>query len=199
MKKQYSQGNIYANFHEFNIFFPTRTIYFGGNDNWDTDVVTSNTVAEVIKNLHILECDRIAPITLLLNSRGGSWSDGIIIYDLIKTLKSKVSILGMGKVYSMSSIILQASKKRILTKNTQILIHDGYEGYYGDTKSFENWGEIAKKTRQIMYEIYYERMKEKNKKITLKEIENMCSHDFIVNAKEAINLGLADHIIEDIE
>ena len=190
--------NVYSTFHELNIFFPTRTIYFGGNHSWDDDVVNSRTVADVIKNLHILECDKTAPITLLLNTVGGSWDDGIIIYDLIQSLKSPVTIIGMGKVHSMGSIILQSGIKRILTQNTSMLIHDGQDGFFGDTKSFERWAEVAKKVRMTMYEIYYNRMKEKNKQITLAEIENLCNHDNVFNAKEAIELGLADEIMEKV-
>jgi ATP-dependent Clp protease protease subunit len=199
MKKKLLSLNIYGTFHELNLFFPTRTIYFGGISPWgEDDVITSKSVAEVIKNLHILEYDKIAPITLLLNTIGGSWDDGIIIYDLIQSLKSPVTIIGMGKVYSMGSILIQAGSKRVLTKNTTMLIHDGIDGFFGDTKSFEKWAEIAKKVRTTMYEIYYERMKEKNNKITLANIEQLCSHDSVFNAQEAIDLGLADEIMEKV-
>lgn len=200
MKRQPDLFNNYIAFHNFNVYFPTRTIYFGGNTHEkDDDVVTSSTVSEVIKNLHILECEKIAPISIILNTVGGSWDDGIAVYDLIKSLKSPVIIIGMGKVYSMGTVILQAGYKRILTKNTSLLCHDGSDGYRGETKNFENWAEHSKKIRMIMYNIYYERMKEKNNKIKLNQIEDMCNHDFIINAEEAIELGLADEIMENIK
>ena len=198
MKKEHSQINIYSTFHDRNLFFPTRTIYFGSNDSRDNDVVTSNNVAAVIKNLHILECDKIAPITILLNTVGGSWNDGIIIYDLIKSLKSQVNIMGMGKVFSMGSIILQAGYKRVLTKNTDIMIHDGRDGYCGHSQNFEKWAEVSKRIRRTMYEIYYERMKEKNKQITIADIEKLCTIDSIFTAQEAVENGLADEVMEGI-
>lgn len=185
-----------AEFHEHNLFLPTRTIYFGGKNYYDnSDEVTSQTVSELIKNLHILEHREISPISILLNTIGGSWEDGIAVYDIIKALKSPVTIIGLGKVYSMGSIILQACGKRVLTKNTYVLIHDGVEGYYGDSKSFERWAKISTKTRTTMYKIYYERMKQKRKRITLKEIEEICSHDTIYTAEQAVVMGLADEII----
>jgi ATP-dependent Clp protease protease subunit len=200
MKNKNISLNVYGAFHEINLFLPTRTIYFGGTNPWrDDDIVNSQTVAEVIKNLHILECEKIAPINLLLNTVGGSWNDGIVIYDLIKSLQSKVTIIGMGKVFSMGAVILQAGDERILTKNTDVMIHDGREGYYGDTKSFENWAKVSKRVRKTMYEIFYERMKEKNKQITLSAIENLCSHDTIYTAEEAVEIGLADVIMEKVK
>jgi len=189
----------YDEFHEHNLFLPTRTIYFGGKElQEEDDVVTSKTVAELIKNLHILEHREIAPISILLNTPGGSWEDGIAVYDLIKSLKSSVTIIGMGKVYSMGSIIIQSADYRILTKNTYMMIHDGYEGYIGDAKSFEKWANWSKLIRQQMYKIYHEKVKIKNPKITLKKIEELCSHDTIYSAQEAINMGLADEIIPGI-
>ena len=50
-----------------------------------------------------------------------------------------------------------------------------------------------------MYKIYYEQMKKKRKKITLKEIEELCSFDTIYTAEQSVSMGLADFIIDDIE
>jgi ATP-dependent Clp protease protease subunit len=197
-QQKLSVMGVVAMFHEAGLYFPSRTVYFGGTSPWEDDVVTSNNVSAVIKNLHILECHKIAPIQLLLNTVGGSWDDGIIIYDVIRAMKSPVIIIGMGKVYSMGSIIMQAGDKRVLTENTHFMIHDGSDGYQGHAKNFEKWAEYSKTVRKKMYEIYYERMKETNKKITLAEIEKMCAFDSIFTADEAITLGLADEKVEKV-
>ena len=195
---------VYENivrFHEENIYLPTRTIYFGGSPrelDGQCDEVTAHSAGQLIKNLHILECEKIAPITILLNTCGGEYESGMIIYDIIKSLKSHITIIGMGKVYSMGSIILQAGDNRILTENTSILCHDGYEGFSGDVKSFERWADVAKLTRNKMYQIYYNKMKEKNPLLLLKDIEEMCSHDSIFSASESIEIGLADEVIQNV-
>ena len=185
-------------FHNENIHLPTRSIYFGGDVN-STDEVDSVSVASLIKNLQILEHKEIAPISLILNSCGGSWEDGIAVYDMIRTLQSKVSILGAGKLYSMGSILFQAGDERAIFPNTAMMIHDGSEGYVGSPKSFEAWAEFSKSTRKTMYRIYYDQMKKKKKRITLAQIEEMCSHDKIFHAKDMVEYGLADKIIEYIK
>jgi len=185
-------------FHDTNLYIPTRTVYFGGGV-INEDIVDSVTIAQVIKNLQILEHrDQGESITLVLNSCGGSWEDGIALYDMIRALKSPVNILAMGKVYSMGSVILQAGDKRIMTKHTAMMIHDGLEGVEAPPKAFEAWGEWSKVTRKQMYEIYYEQMVKKSPDITLGEIESMCSHDTILSAKNAVDVGLADIIMEDV-
>jgi len=50
-----------------------------------------------------------------------------------------------------------------------------------------------------MYEIFYQQMKKKDKKITLKKIEDICSHDTIINAKKAVEIGLADEVIKGVK
>jgi ATP-dependent Clp protease, protease subunit len=185
-------------FHQDNIFFSSRTIYFGGQDSIfgdSGDVVNSSTVAQLIKNLHIFECMSNEPITLLLNTPGGSWDDGIAVYDLIKQMKSPVIIIGMGKIYSMGSVILQAGDRRFLMKNSHVMVHDGTEGYVGDTKSFEAWAKIAKDIRMTMYNIFLEKILEKTPSMDLECIEDLCSHDTIFDAEEACNLGLADEVL----
>jgi len=185
-------------FHSDNLYIPTRTIYFGGTgfDYENTeDEVNCRTIAQFVKNLHILEHKDSKPISVLLNTPGGSWEDGMAVYDLMKKLKSTVTIIGMGKLYSMGSIIFQGADKRILMENTSIMIHDGNDGFIGDAKSFERWAENSKTVRNSMYKIYYSQIKNKKPRITLKDIEDMCSHDTIFTAKEAVKIGLADRIM----
>jgi len=183
-------------FHEVNLHVPSRTIYFGGSP-YTLDEVDSVSVAEVIKNLHLLEhLDPGRPITIHLNSCGGSWYDGIIIYDCIKALESPVTIIGMGKCFSMGSIILQAGDARVLMPHTYLMCHMGSDGYSGHSQDFINWAEVSKRVNKEMMQIYYEQMVKKNPKITVKQIEKMFDHDTVFNAEEAVKLGLADIIMD---
>lgn len=184
-------------FHIDNIYIPTRTVYFGSSQAGveTTGEVNSYTVGQTIKNLHILDELNHKPITLLLNTPGGSWEDGMAVYDVIKSLKSEVTIVGMGKIYSMGSIIMQAGDKRLLMSNSYVMIHDGTESYDGNSKAFEAWAGFAKQTRMRMYEIYHDKMQKKDPRINIDQIEKMCAHDKIFNAEEAIEIGLADRVI----
>jgi len=199
MKEKKLTLNDYELFHDKNLYVPSRTIYFGGQHEDDGDVVNDRTVAQLIKNLHILEHGEIAPISILLNTVGGSWEDGIAVYDVIKSLKSSVNIIGIGKVYSMGSVIMQAGDFRLLTENTYMMIHDGSEGYEGDPKMIERWMEVSKAVRMKMYDIFWQRMKQKRKKLRLRDIEQMCAIDTLYNAEEAVKYGLADKIIKGIK
>jgi len=196
--------NLYQNittFHSENLFIPKRIIYFGsnnvnGSDGDSPDEVNPYNVGQLIKNLLVLDYQNHQLITLYLNTSGGSWEDGMSLYDTIKSLNSRVNIIGLGKIYSMGSIIIQSGFKRFLTQNTLFLIHDGAEGFAGDSKSYEAWAKISKENRITMYKIYYDRIKSAGKKISMGEIEEMCGHDTILSATEAVKLGFADFIVE---
>lgn len=199
MNKNKFSLNDYELFHDKNLYLPSRTIYFGGQFDGEGDVITDRTVSQLIKNLHILEHRDKAPISILLNTVGGSWEDGIAVYDVIKSLQSIVNIIGLGKVYSMGSIIMQAGDNRLLMENTYMMIHDGYEGYEGDPKMIERWMDVSKAIRMKMYDIFWQKMKLKNKKLKFKDVEKACAIDTIYNAEEAVKVGLVDKIIKGIK
>jgi ATP-dependent Clp protease protease subunit len=185
-------------FHDYNINIASRSIYFGkGSSDFNSslDEVDCDSAAQAIKNFLILDSLGQEEITFYINSPGGSWEDGIAVYDIIKSLKSPVKIIGIGKVYSMGSVIIQAGVERLITPNTALMIHDGTSGYVADSKSSEAWSDFGKQIRRDMYKIYFDKMVKAKSDITLKDVESMCSHDRIFNAMEAIEYGLVDRII----
>ena len=186
------------NFHDYNVHVPGRIIYFGKESSdygSSVDEVDSDSAAQMIRNLLILDGINKEEIAIYLNTCGGSWEDGMAIYDTIKAIESPVKIIGVGKIYSMGSVIMQAGIERIITPNAAFMIHDGTSGYVADSKSSEAWSEFSKDIRHIMYKIYFEKMSRAKPNITLKEIEDMCGHDRIFNAKEAVEYGLVDRIV----
>lgn len=188
----------YERFHEYGALINERIVFFASEDGtydegeYGVDYASSK---KLIKNLLFLDSLNQKTITLHYSSCGGDWDRGMAIYDTINNLKSPVKFIGYGMVRSMGTIIIQACKYRYLTKNCDFMIHDGEEGFFGTCKDYEAWAEYSKYARHQMYKIYYDKMKQKKKRVTFEEIENMCSHDFIMTPDEAIKLGLADKVI----
>lgn len=186
--------------HDYGIYSPTRTIYMGSEDT-DTDGNESGTDAKMaeraIKNLHILDATSNAPITIIMNNLGGDWYHGMAIYDAIKACRSHVTIKVFGYAMSMGSIILQAADKRVMSPNARLMIHHGYMGMSSNhTKIFEKWAEESKKLREEMVELYREKISVKHPNFSKKKIDEMCNFDTILTSKEAVELGLADEVIE---
>ncbi|KKN47016.1 hypothetical protein LCGC14_0667080 [marine sediment metagenome] len=184
-------------FHDYGVLIPNRSIYFGseGDTEGEENGVDYASIKKLIKNLLFLDQINHKTITLYWNSPGGDWFRGIAVYDIIKKMKSPVKFIGLGMVRSMGTIISQACKHRYLTSNCDYMIHDGSEANAGIPKTFEAWGKYSEYTRKKMYDIYYVKMKKKNSRITKKQIEEWCGHDYIITSKEAVKLGLADKVI----
>lgn len=183
------------------IYIPTRTIYLGavGEGDDSEEEIDHYTSARVIKAIKILEAHNTEPINVIINNCGGDWYYGMSIYDALRTSPCKINIYVYGYARSMTSIILQAGNRRILSPNSIVMIHDGEESslIQGDTKTTQNWLKESMRIMGDMYKIYYKRMKVKKPRITLAKIEEICGHDRIFTAKEAVEYGLADEIMKE--
>lgn len=134
-----------------------------------------------------------------MNNLGGSWDHGMCIYDAIKASTSHIYGICWSHAFSMGSIIIQACDSRIVAPHCTFMIHDGFETINGTCKTVEAWAKYTSKLRKRMYEIYLIRMKTSKSRITMKKIEDLCSHDTIFNASEAVSQGLADWVLETLE
>lgn len=139
------------------------------------------------------------PIFIHMNNLGGDWYHGMSMYDAIRASKAHVYGICWGYAMSMGSIVIQACDSRIVTPHCTFMIHDGFESLTGTCKAVEAWGKYTAKLRKLMYEIYLERMKAAKPRMTIKKIEELCSHDSIFTANQAVDNGLADWVLENIE
>lgn len=188
-------------YFDYGLFAPKRIVYIGSaKENSDTEESGTDCVMaeKAIKGITYLDTVSEKPIIIIMNNIGGEWAHGMAIYDTIVACRCHVTIIGVGWCSSMGSIILQSGDSRVLSPNCVFLIHDGTESIESHTRNVEAWAEQAKKDRNKMYQIYYNKMKEKNPKITIKKIEQACTIDKIYSPQEAIDVGLADELLGDI-
>ncbi len=97
-----------------------------------------------------------APITLVLNSPGGSVLDGLALYDLLLDLRGDghyVTTHARGMAASMGGILLQAGDKRIMSSNAQLLIHKVSNIAFGDLDSLEDKVEHTKRLNERLLDI----------------------------------------------
>ena len=215
-------------FMDNDIYLPTRTIYMGSvsSDECSSESGVDHVMAErVTKTLHILDTyDADArkgekPISIIMNNPGGDVIHGMGIYDTISNCKNHVTIKVVGHAMSMGSIILQAADKRIMTKNSLIMIHYGYGGYTAHAKTSQQWSKWERKYDKWMENMYLEKIGDreitietylnlinkpddipkgnaKNKKITIdkERLEAMLNFDTIIDAETALALNLIDAI-----
>lgn len=180
--------------HDYGIHVSTRTIYIGSEpSNSDEESGVDYLLAErTIKNIHILENISADPITIIMNNIGGDTMHGFAIYDAIKNCRCHVTIKGTGNIMSMATVILQAGDERLLSEHTTVMLHYGENSTAGHVKNTQNWIKFYQKMDRKLSIVLYNKIKEKNPRFSLQKLERLLEFDTILDADEAVNLGLAD-------
>ena len=191
--------------HEYSVNFDKREIFLhswcSSEEESGVDYKSAITLG---KNLAILSSFSNSPITVHMQIVGGNWHDGMAIYNYIRSCINEVTIKGYGHVGSMSSIILQAADKRLISENCEFLVHFGSIGLEANSmaaKSMIDWNE---KCNEKMLEIYASRCENskgfKGKDCTYrknyikKKIKD--TQEWYMSSEEAVYYGLADGIIK---
>lgn len=189
-------------FYDYGINIPTRTLYMGSvaADYDATEQGVDFAMAErMVKGLHLLDAAARGgdqPITILMNNPGGDEYHGLAIFDAIKSCHNQVSIIVYGHAMSMGSIILQAADERIMAPHSRMMIHYGTWGFSEHPKVVYKWADEGKKWDKWMIEMYLEKIREKHPKFTKKKVDEMCNFDTFFTAQEAVDIGLADKVLE---
>lgn len=197
--------------HSYGVNINSREIflhnYFSGTE--DENPGVDYRMANIfLKNLKALEKKTNDPITIHMNSIGGSWADGMVIYDAIAMSKCYITMIAYGQAESMSSIILQSADERLITTNSYFMLHYGSTSVGGDYLSTQNWMQYEKYICNTMLDIYANRcikgkfFKEKYVKPDLKKVRSfiekkLLDGDWYLNAEETIYHGFADKIIKN--
>lgn len=182
-------------FIDNDLYVPTRTVYIGPTGE---DAETNVLMAErAIKILHILDSKSDEPIEVLMINPGGSFDDGMAIYDAIQLCRSPITIKVFGYAYSMAAVILQAADERLLAPNAKLMIHYG-EDSVGPShpKITKNWKKQNDKDSKWMKELFLEKIREKHPDFSEAKLDKMLDFDTIFSAEEAVALGLADKVME---
>jgi len=161
-----------------------RIIYLG-------DVIDADVANSVIMQMLWLQSDKPdEPISLYINSPGGSIYDGLAIKDTMDSISCKVNTLGVGLCASMGAYLLFAGTgTRRATKNCRIMIHSmsaGTGGTFHDMKV--DFAEFVYLQEKMMNDI----VQFSNGKLTREALELKAQRDWYINSIEAFNLGLLD-------
>jgi len=172
-------------------FLSQRKIFLWG-------AVTDATAKDLTEKLLYLEATAPGqPITLYINTPGGSISAGMAVYDTMQLITSPVTIVVTGMAASMGSILLSGAAKgrRLLYPHARVLIHQPLISgrFSGPATDINIQAEEMEKLRAELNQILATASGQ-----PLERIERDTDRDFYLNAQEAIAYGLADQIVETV-
>ncbi|CAG7921737.1 unnamed protein product [Penicillium olsonii] len=154
--------------------------------------------ASIVAQLLFLEADNPAkPIHLYINSPGGSVTAGLAIYDTMTYISAPVSTICVGQAASMGSLLLAGGHpgKRYCLPHSSIMVHQPSGGYIGQASDIAIHAKEILRVRHQLNQIYQRHLTGK-RQLSLEEIEKIMERDYFMGAKEALDLGVIDEILD---
>lgn len=157
--------------------------------------VNQESATDAIRKLWYLELsDPGKPITLVINSPGGSVDAGFAVWDQVEMISSPVTTLVTGLAASMGSILAQcaAPGRRFATYNCRILIHQPMipGAVRGQASDLEIHAREIIKTRRRIVQLYAKKTG-KDEDTIARALER----DTWFSADEAKDYGLVDKVV----
>jgi len=156
----------------------------------------ANTIVAQLLFLHTENPGK--PITLYINSPGGSVTAGLAIKDTMDYVMSQgtpVHTIGMGSCASMGAFLLASGKKgeRRVLPNTEVMVHQPSGGFQGQATDIMIRAELMAKTKEKLTKYLSDYTYGKVDPATMWEL---CERDKFMDSEEVLELGLVDEIID---
>lgn len=192
--------------HEYNIDLSSRQVYLMGEEDkaWDESEpgVEFAMANRFIRNFTLLMRASKDPILIHMKTCGGDWSEGMAIYDTIKSCPNYVTILNYSHASSMSSIILCAADYRVMMPHSIYMIHQGSVYFGGTHKQFMTYSAQNNVTLDQMLDVYVERLSKSGnmKDWPVRKIRDWLTtqmdrkEEVYFSAEEAVERGFADAV-----
>ena len=161
------------------------------------EAVSDASAALVVAQMLFLEAeDPEKDIQLYINSPGGSVTAGFAIYDTMQYIKCDVSTICIGLAASFGAFLLAggAKGKRIALANAEIMIHQPAihgNGVQGQATDIKIMSDHMQKSKQRLNRILAE-----NTGKSVEQIQIDTERDNYMSAKEALEYGLIDQVID---
>ena len=171
--------------------FEDRIIFLG------TPISDDIANAVMAQLLCLQSMDPERPISIYLNSPGGSFTALTAIYDTMRYIKPDVQTVCLGQAASAAAVILAAGTKgkRLALPNSRILIHQpATEGGYGQSSDLEIQAREILRIRSLMEGMLAESTGQSVEKVS-RDIER----DKYLTAEEAVEYGIVDDILTSLK
>jgi ATP-dependent Clp protease, protease subunit len=184
----------FSSWFDYGIDIDSRTIYLGSPSK--DGEIDSRSAEQVVKGLMALNWRTDEDITLIINSPGGNVDHRNAIFDAIKSSKADVVGLVLGHAMSAAATIFQACDRRLMAANATLMFHNASWSLNNDVKNIKVWAAEAAKLEQWDEALLLERMRQVNPAVTAKQVKAHMAQDWVMSASEAVDVGLADAIME---
>lgn len=155
--------------------------------------INEQMAAAVVGQLLYLDSLNHETISLYIYSPGGEVSSGLAILDTMNFIESPVSTVCLGMAASMGAVLFSAGEKghRYVLPHSEVMVHQPMGGSNGQASDILIAADHIKRTRNTLAEILAD-----NCSRAVDEVMQDLDRDKWMNAKEAVEYGIADGIID---
>lgn len=132
-------------------------------------------------------------INLYINSPGGVIYAGLAIYDTMQMITNPISTVAVGVTASFGTVLLTAGTKgrRYALPNATIHMHQPLGGAQGQATDIEIQAKQILRLKSLLLGIMA-----KHTGQPLEVIERDSDRDYYLEARQAVEYGLVDHVLE---
>ena len=156
----------------------------------EIDASVSNSIIQQLTALALEDATK--PITLYINSPGGSIVDGMAIYDVIRRSTAPVHAVVVGMAASMGAVILSGCKKgeRAILPHGEVLLHQPLGGARGQATDIEISANRILKMKKMLLQLLAE-----NTGHPFEKLAEDCDRDYWLDADDALKYGIIDKVL----
>ncbi len=171
----------------YSLLLKNRIVFLGSAIN---DQVANLIVAQL---LYLSREDPESGIQMYINSPGGQVYAGMAIYDTMRMIPNKISTVAVGVAASFGTVLLAAGEKgqRYALPHATIHMHQPLGGAQGQASDIEIQAKEILRIKERLNEILSEATGQ-----SIETIIHDTERDYYMSAKEAVEYGLVDKVLE---
>ncbi|GAA5828160.1 hypothetical protein JCM5353_007811 [Sporobolomyces roseus] len=159
------------------------------------DALSSVVVAQLL----FLEAESSSPISLYINSPGGSVTAGLAIYDTMQFINCPVHTIVVGQASSMASLILAGGEpgQRSALAHSSIMIHQPSGGAGGQASDISIVANEILRVREKMFDLYADHciLPNEEREHARSRFARMLDRDHYLIPSAAIEQGIIDQVL----
>jgi ATP-dependent protease ClpP protease subunit len=165
---------------------PTISIFDYIGDDGDGGGVGSKRIAGALRAIGN------KPVIVEINSPGGNYFEGVACYNLLRRHTAPVTVHVLGIAASAASVIAMAGDEILIAHNAEIMIHEARGMFFGTKSEMASAMDTLAHIDDAMCSTYAARSGRPVEEFTAM----IAGKDVFLTGQEAIDLGLADALME---
>lgn len=154
--------------------------------------INDDTASYICSEIRYLSRNSKEPLTLILNSPGGSISAGMAIYDTLNASGCEVTTVVEGMAASMAAFLATCAAtkgRRFCQPNAEIMVHQPLGGVQGQASDITIAADHINSTKRKMTKIFADSVNLEESKI-----KALTDRDTWLSAEDALKMGFVDHV-----